>query len=228
MAVDEKPYQFYGYQTNGVYSSADEAAAANLVNSSGIHYQAGDVRFIDQNHDGVINDDDKVALGSSLPTMFGGINLMLRYKQVTLDANFGYTLGAKLYNATRRQNESMSTFYNQSTAVLDRWQVDGQQTDMPRANYGDAIGNNLFSDRWIEKGDYIKLRSLKLAYTFNKLFNFVRSGNVFVAAENLFSVTKYLGSDPEFAYSYDEALRGFDYAKVALPITIKAGFNLNF
>ena len=228
MAVDEKPYQFYGYQTNGVYSSADEAAAANLVNSSGIHYQAGDVRFIDQNHDGVINDDDKVALGSSLPTMFGGINLMLRYKQVTLDANFGYTLGAKLYNATRRQNESMSTFYNQSTAVLDRWQVDGQQTDMPRANYADAIGNNIFSDRWIEKGDYIKLRSLKLAYTFNKLFNFVRSGNVFVAAENLFSVTKYLGSDPEFAYSYDEALRGFDYAKVALPITIKAGFNLNF
>jgi hypothetical protein len=122
----------------------------------------------------------------------------------------------------------MSTFYNQTTSALNRWQVEGQQTNMPRASYGDVIGNNQFSDRWIEKGDYLKLRSLRLSYGFDKLFSFVRSGNVYVVAENLFTLTKYLGGDPEFAYSYDESLRGFDYAKVTLPLTVKIGFNLNF
>ena len=132
-----------------------------------------------------------------------------------------------MYNATRRQLESMDNFYNQSTAVLNRWQVEGQQTSMPRASYGDPLGNNLFSDRWIESGDYLKLRSVKLTYSFDKLFNFIRSGNVFVAAENLFTWTKYLGADPEFAYSYSEQLRGFDYAKTTLPLTVKVGFNIN-
>ena len=122
----------------------------------------------------------------------------------------------------------MQTFFNQSEAVLNRWQVEGQQTTMPRATYGDPMGNNDFSDRWIEKGDYLKLRSLRLSYDFDKLFNFVRSGNVFITAENLFTLTKYLGTDPEFAYSYDERMRGFDYAKLSLPITLKIGFNLNF
>jgi TonB-linked SusC/RagA family outer membrane protein len=228
MAVDEKPYQFYGYQTNGIYSTAAEALASNLVNSSGMSYQAGDVRFVDQNGDNVINSADMVALGSTLPTMFGGFNIMVRYRQFTLDANFGYTLGGKVYNGTRRDAESMETFYNQATSALNRWQVEGQSTNMPRASYKDAIGNNLFSDRWIEKGDYLKLRSVRLAYNFEKVLSFVRSGNVFVAAENLFTLTKYLGYDPEFAYSYDESLRGFDYAKLALPMTLKVGFNLNF
>ena len=233
MAVDQKPYQFYGYKTNGIYATTAEAKADGLVNSNGDAFQAGDVRFVDISGpngapDGVINEYDKTTLGCSLPSAFGGINLMLRYKSFTLDANFGYTLGAQVYNATRRQVESMSSFYNQSTAVLDRWQVEGQVASLPRANYGDPMRNNDFSDRWIEDGDFLKLRSLRLTYNFNKLWSFVRSGNVFIAAENLFSLTNYLGSDPEFAYSYDERMRGFDYAKVGLPVTVKLGFNLNF
>lgn len=228
MALDQSPYEFYGYETRGVFSTTAEAQAANLRNSGGDLYQAGDVIFVDQNGDGVINEADKVSLGSNQPKAYGGINLSVRYRHLVLDANFGYTLGAKLYNATRREVESMEKFYNQSTAVLNRWQVEGQQASLPRANYGDPMGNNLFSDRWIENGDYLKLRSLRLTYNFEKLFDFVRSGSVFIAAENLFTATKYLGSDPEFAYSYDERLRGFDYAKVALPVTAKIGFNLNF
>ena len=72
------------------------------------------------------------------------------------------------------------------------------------------------------------MRSVRLSYHFEKLFGLVRSGQVFVCGENLFSVTRYLGSDPEFAYSYDESMRGFDYAKVTLPVSVKLGFNLNF
>ena len=228
MAVGSDPYEFYGYQTNGIYATTAEAEQAGLVNSSGDAYQAGDVRFVDQNNDGIINENDKVSLGSNMPDFYGGINLSVRYRRFVLDANFAYSVGAKVYNATRRELESMDNFYNQSTAVLNRWQVEGQQTSMPRANYGDPLGNNIFSDRWIEDGDYLKLRSVKLSYNFDMLFNFIRSGNIYVAAENLFSLTKYLGNDPEFAYSYSEQLRGFDYSKMPLPITVRIGFNINF
>lgn len=228
MSVGQDPYEFYGYQTNGIYSTTAEARQAGLVNSSGDAYQAGDVRFVDQNNDGIINENDKVSLGSNMPDFYGGINLSVRYRRFVLDANFAYSVGAKVYNATRRELESMDNFYNQSTAVLNRWQVEGQQTSMPRANYGDPLGNNIFSDRWIEDGDYLKLRSVKLSYNFDMLFNFIRSGNIYVAAENLFSLTKYLGNDPEFAYSYSEQLRGFDYSKMPLPITVRIGFNINF
>lgn len=215
MAVGQNPYEFYGYKTDGI----DPAT--------------GDVRFVDLSGpegtpDGVINDYDKTSLGQTQPTAFGGINLMVRYKQMSLHADLGYTIGSKLYNATRRQVESMDCFYNQSTAVLDRWQIEGQQASLPRACYGDPMRNNRFSDRWIERGDYLKLRSLKLNCHFDNLFHLVRSGDVFVAAENLLCLTRYLGGDPEFAYSNDERLRGFDYAKVTMPITVKLGFNLNF
>lgn len=228
MKVGQSPYEFYGYRTAGVFATSEEAAAANLTNRSGHAYQAGDIKFVDQNGDGVINDHDKVSLGTAQPDAFGSVNLMVRYRQFELSANFGYQIGGKIYNATRRQMESMNKFYNQSTAVLNRWQVEGQVTSMPRAAYGDPSGNAVFSDRWIEDADYFKMRSLKLAYNFNKLFNFVQSGSVFIAAENLFTITKYLGSDPEFMYSYNESMRGFDYAKLALPVTAKIGFNLNF
>lgn len=228
MRVGETPWQFYGYQTAGVYATTEAANAANLKNAKGDKYRAGDVIFVDQNGDGMIDDEDMVCLGSSLPSVYGGINLHVRYKQWELNADFGYTAAGKLYNATRRQLVSMSTFHNQATAVLNRWQVEGQQTDMPRADYGDTMGNNKFSDRWIEDGDYLKLRNLRLSYSFGKLLGVIRSGNVYVAGENLFCLTNYLGSDPEYAYSYDESLRGFDYAKLALPVTVKIGFNLNF
>ena len=163
------------------------------------------------------------------PDFFGGVSTTLRYKWISLKADFGYSVGNKAYNALRRQTESMSTFYNQSTAVLNRWQVEGQMTDMPRAAYGDPSGNNIFSDRWIEDASYFKLRALTLAFHFdNKMLRFCQSGTIYVTGENLFTLTDYLGSDPEFNYSYSESMRGFDYAKVALPITIKVGFNLNF
>lgn len=227
--VGRSPYEFYGYETNGVYATTQEALASGLKNSYGNNYRGGDVRFVDQNHDGVINDEDRVSLGSATPDFFGGLSTTFRYKWISLKADFGYSVGNKAYNATRRMSESMSTFYNQSTSVLNRWQVEGQVTDMPRAAYGDPSGNNFFSDRWVEDASYFKLRALTLAFHFdNKMLKFCQSGTIYVTGENLFTATDYLGSDPEFNYSYSESMRGFDYAKVSLPITIKVGFNLNF
>lgn len=225
----ESPYQFYGYQTNGIYATTDEVSDAGLKNIYGQPYQAGDVKFVDHVVDKTINAKDKTLLGSASPDFYGGLNLSARYRAFSILAEFGYSVGNKAYNGLRRNLESMQAFYNQSASVLNRWQIEGQQTDMPRAAYGDPSGNNLFSDRWIEDASYLKLRSLTMRYDLkNGLPHFFRMGSLFLVAENLYTLTHYLGSDPEFAYSYQEALQGIDYAKVSLPVTVKMGVSLNF
>ena len=229
LEVGETPYQFYGYKTNGIYETSAEARADNYTSVYNSKYKAGDIRFVDWHADGIINEQDKQLLGSTSPDCFGSLFTQLRFRQISLNAQFNYRIGGKIYNAVRRQLESMDNFHNQSVAVLNRWQAEGQETTMPRAVYGDPSGNNVFSDRWIEDGSYIKLGSLSLSYSIDqpigKLF---RSGTVWISGENLLTFTNYLGNDPELAYNYDEALYGMDFAKVANPITLKIGFNLNF
>lgn len=228
--VGESPYQFYGLRTDGIFNTTAEAEAAGLSNVYGKPYHAGDIRFVNTNDDDhVINAKDKQLLGDAAPDWFGALNTSFRYNQLTLLAQFGYSIGNVAFNAVRRDLESMNTFHNQATSVLNRWQMEGQETSTPRAVYGDPSGNNLFSDRWLEDASYLKLRSLTLSYQFkNNWFNLFRSGTVYVVGENLFTFTKYLGGDPEFSYSNDAIMQGFDYAKVTMPRTFKLGFSLNF
>ena len=227
--VGNSPYQFYGYQTLGVFSTQAEADLANLKNVKGQKFQAGDVHFVDQNLDGRIDDKDRVALGNAAPKYFGGFFTQFCYKSFALSAEFSYSKGNKAYNAVRRSLESLSTFGNQSEAVENRWSLEGQQTGIPRAQWNDPMGNNDFSDRWIEDASYLRLKNLTLSYSFDKKFlNFFRSGTLYLTGENLLTFTKYLGLDPEFSYSYSESVQGFDYAKMMQPKSIKFGVNLNF
>lgn len=225
----QEPYQFYGFKTKGVYSTEAEAATAGLTNIYGTAYHAGDVVFEDVVSDGSINVKDKQMLGSARPDWFGSLFTSLRYRNFSLTADFGFSLGNKAYNAVRRNLESMETFHNQDRSVLRHWQTEGQITDLPRAVYGDPSGNNAFSDRWMEDASYLKLRNLCLSYEFNQsVFGLFRSGSLWVCAENMWTLTSYLGSDPENAYSSSELMQGFDYGKMALPRTVKVGFDLNF
>ncbi len=227
--VGEHPYAYYGYQTNGVFASTSEAQSADLTNLNGVAYEAGDVRFVDQNNDHVINEKDKVLLGSATPDLFGGFYNRFAYRGFALDVNLAFSLGNEAYNAVRRNLESASDFSNQSQAVVRRWTMEDQVTDMPRAVWGDPVGNNGFSDRWIEDASYLKVRDITLSYTFkNPLWQVFQSGMVYVSGQNLFTLTRYLGLDPEFSYSYSDALQGVDYAKIPQPKTIKVGVNLKF
>ncbi len=228
--VGESVYAFYGYQTNGVIASAAQAATAGkdgqpLRTFVGTAFQAGDVLFVDQNNDGVIDDRDRVNLGSAAPKFYGNLNSSFRYKNMELSALFAYSYGNKMYNAVRRSMESMSDFSNQLITVNRRWMFDGQQTDMPRATFGDPMGNSRFSDRWVEDASFIKLKELMFTYHLN---DFMKGTTLFVSAENLFTLTNYLGLDPETMYSYDVSMRGFDYAKVAHPRSVKLGFKIQF
>jgi len=223
--VGNSLYSFYGLQvdeSNPVFSTSDQAKNAKLRTAAGKYYQAGDMHFVDQNNDSIIDDRDRINLGSANPTFFGTINTSIQYKGFELSANFGYSLGNKMYNAVRRSMESMSDFTNQLVSVNNRWMSEGQVTSMPRASYGDPLGNSQFSDRWIEDASYLKLKELTLSYN----FKFMNGTTVYITGENLFTITRYLGLDPENMYSYDTSLRGFDYGKVALPRSFKVGFNV--
>ena len=227
--VGESPYAFYGWKTEGVFTTTEEALEADLRNRNGINYQAGDVHYVDMNNDHIIDDKDKVVLGSSTPEFYGSFFNRLSYKNWSVDFTFAYSKGNEAYNAVRRITMSEKDLSNQNTAVRRRWSMEGQQTDVPRVVYGDKIGNNAFSDRWIEDAGYIRLRNLTLAYRIDRpLWNFVRGGTVYVTAENLFTFSDYLGLSPEFSYSNSTALQGIDYAKVAMPASVKIGIDLNF
>ena len=225
--VGESPYQFYGYQADGVYST--QADAANLSNRTGRRYNAGDVRFVDQNGDNRIDDKDRILLGSAAPSYFGGFYTQLKYKGFALSAEFSYSKDNIAYNAVRQQLEAVSTTNNQSIAAVNRWTVEGQKTDMPKATWKDPVGNSYFSSRWMEDASYLRMKNVTLSYTFSKtLWNFFRSGTIYVTGENLLTFTDYLGMDPEFSYSYAENMQGFDNAKLMQPKTVKMGVNLKF
>jgi hypothetical protein len=231
LVVGESPYQFYGYKTNGIYSTSEAVAADNFTNVYGKAYQAGDVRFVNSSgtDNRAINEADKCLLGTASPDFFGNFYTAFRYKNLTLSMDFKYSVGNKAYNAMRRSLESMSTLYNQSSATLNRWQMEGQQTNMPRVAYGDPSGNNLFSDRWIEDASYLRMSDLTISYNLNHpVWGVFRSASVWLTGENLLTLTHYLGADPEFAYSYDPSLRGFDYGKTGQYRTVKLGFTMNF
>lgn len=221
-------YSFYGFETDGVFSSSAEAASAfdgkPLRNVAGLEFKAGDIRFVDKNNDGVIDDRDKVNLGTAFPDFYGTFFTSFNYKTFDFSVNFAYSKGNKMYNAVRRSMESMKDFSNQLVSVNNRWIEENQITNMPKATYGDPMDNSRFSDRWIEDASYLKLKEVVLSYKFNLL----SETTLFISGENLFTVTNYLGLDPETMYSYNSAMRGFDYAKIAHTRTFKLGFKLQF
>jgi hypothetical protein len=226
----ESVYNFYGYKTDGVYATKQEATTAGITTYSGLAFSGGDVRFLNLNDkDNVIDMNDRTVLGNASPDFFGRFYSSLRYRGLRLTANFAYSYGNEAYNAVRRSYESMINFENQLVSVSRRWQSEGNVTDIPKAVYGDPMGNSRFSDRWIEDASYIKLKELTLSYTFGEQFiRFLHGGTFYVTGENLLTLSKYLGLDPEFSYSYSTLMQGFDYAKIPHPMNIKFGLKLQF
>lgn len=226
--VGKTPYAFYGLKSLGVFKTTAEAEAANLT-ANGMSFEAGDIHYYDANNDGIIDSDDRVVIGSATPDLFGSLFTRFEYKSFALDLTFTYSFGNDAYNAVRRVTESESDFSNQAKSVNRRWLMEGQNTDMPRVRYNDRVGNNAFSDRWIEDAGYVKLRDITFSYTWNKPFwNFIQGGTLFVTGQNLLCFTDYLGLDPEFSYSYSSLMQGADYAKATAPRAVKFGVNLRF
>jgi TonB-linked SusC/RagA family outer membrane protein len=212
----EMANSFYGYIYEGVYTTAAEAQSSGKVNDKYVKYQAGDAKFRDisgpaGSPDGVINNYDKTVIGSSNPENFGGIGNTFTYKRWSLNAFLQFVAGNEVFNFVRYQNESMTGLGNQSTKVLNRWEYDGHQTEIPRALYNDVIGNSDFSTRWIEDGSYMRVKNVSLSYTVPNEFFVFKNAQFYISGTNLFTVSKYLGYDPEFAFSSSHTMQGIDY-----------------
>jgi TonB-linked SusC/RagA family outer membrane protein len=203
---------FYGYQTDGVYATNEEASAFSRPETNGTftNFQGGDVRFVDRNGDFIIDDSDKTVIGNPNPDFTGMFMTRLGWKRFVVDADVTFTSGNDVYNYTRAQLESQSGFENQTAGVVNRWRTEGQVTNVPRASYGDPSGNARFSDRWIEDGSYIRLRTLSVTYTLPVKTERIKSVTVYGTGTNLVTISRYLGYDPEFSASNNVLLQGIN------------------
>lgn len=222
---------FYGYKTEGVFATTEEAQAAGLytLGSNGItknYFKAGDMKFVDSNNDHCIDEKDRVVIGDPNPDLYGNIFFSLAYKRLRLDANFNYVLGNDVYNYMRSQLEGGSRFLNQTTNMLARWQAEGQHTSVPKPTFQDPMGNSRFSDRWIEDGSFLRLKSLTLSYDLPLNSSFLQGLEFWLQGNNLVTFSKYLGSDPEFAGSSAVIGQGVDLGLLGQSPSVVVGMKI--
>ena len=222
---------FYGYETAGVYATQQEAEADGhtLVATTGevTAFGAGDMRFVDHVDDNIINEKDMVVIGDPNPDFYGNLYSNLSYKRFSMSMNFNYSYGNDIYNYQRAQLEGGSQFFNQTTALNRRWIAEGHQTDIPKATFGDPMGNSRFSDRWIEDGSYLRLRSVTLSYALPVNSVWLQGVTVWATANNLFTLTNYLGSDPEVWAGNAVLYQGIDRGLTAQGRSLLMGIKIN-
>ena len=217
---------FYGYRSLGVFSTQAEADQANLVDKAGRRFNAGDIHFIDMDDNGRIDELDKTIIGDPHPDYTIGLSNTFSFKGFSLSFLVYYIHGPDVFNYLRSQTEAMSGIENQSIAVYKRWITDGQVTDIPRADYGDPLGNNRFSSRWIEDGSFLRLKSITLSYTYPRKLAFINDLNIYISGINLITLSKYLGYDPEFSYADGIIGQGIDYGKIPQPRSMVIGLKI--
>ena len=228
---------FYGYQTEGVFSTTADALAAGqngealyMMSENGrekMYFGAGDMHFTDMNGDGQISEADRVVIGDPNPDIYGNIFTTVGFKRFKLDVNFNYSLGNDVYNYMRSQLEGGSRFMNQTNAMNRRWQAEGQVTDMPRITFQDPMGNARFSDRWSEDGSYLRLKTVTLSYTLPLKSEYIQGLQFWVQGNNLLTFSKYLGSDPEFSMTTAVIGQGIDLGQLAQSRSSVAGVKIN-
>ncbi|MBQ8712428.1 MAG: SusC/RagA family TonB-linked outer membrane protein [Prevotella sp.] len=224
---------FYGYKTLGVFATSADAQEAGLyiLGENGIdknYFEAGDVQFADLNGDHQITaEGDRVIIGDPNPDIYGNIFTTLAYKRLKLDVRFNYSLGNDVYNFQRAQLENGSRFMNQTTALNRRWQMEGQVTDIPRISFQDPMGNSRFSDRWIEDGSYLRLKAVTLSYELPLNSEYIQGLQFWIQANNVFTLTRYLGTDPEFAITSNVIGQGVDVGQLSQSRSFVAGIKIN-
>lgn len=192
--------------------------------------EPGDIKFVDANNDGVINDDDRVFQGSPFPDFTFALNGNMRYKNFDLSIGLQGVLGNKIYNATRQTLEDVTKGSNFLASCLDYWTPENKNASHPRLTWDDPNRNTRAeSDRYLENGSYLRLRSVQLGYTFPQTWfkGAIQHARVYINAENLFTITSYSGYSPDV--NADNAnYRGFDNFTYPTNRTFMLGLNVTF
>ncbi|MFT3902643.1 MAG: TonB-dependent receptor [Niabella sp.] len=224
---------FFGLQSAGIFKT-QQMLDAHVKDGKPIQPNAslGDVMFVDQNDDGKIDDNDRVYLGSANPKFTYGFSFSTVYKGFDLNLFIQGSQGNKIanYMYSVMYSTSMREWGN-SKDMVNRWTPQNPNSDLPRVNASDPNQNDRFSGRYVENGSYARLRTLQLGYTLPKLFknNFISKARIYISADNLVTLTKYSGFNPEMGDLWGNPLNaGVDMASYPTPRVFTFGCNLNF
>ncbi|MFT5078998.1 MAG: TonB-linked SusC/RagA family outer membrane protein [Patiriisocius sp.] len=212
---------FRGYETDGIFQNQGEVDSAATLDGA----QAGDIRFVDINGDGIIDDLDKTDLGNPIPEATFGMNIGFTFKNFDF-LTYAY---ASLGNEIVRNYERFQPLTNRTTAYLGRWTGSGTSADFPRVTTA-ASNNTLFSDFFVEDGSFIRVQNIQLGYTFSeKLTNAWKMDEfrLYASVSNAFTFTKYRGYDPTTS-SGAPIGGGIDIGFYPTPKTYLLGLNLKF
>ena len=218
---------FWGFETAGIFQNQqqieDWRAAGNGILQADV--QPGDVIYVDQDHNGVIDDNDKVDLGNGTPDFTYGFNLGFSYKNFDFALNAYGAAGNQIVQSYRNHANSHS---NYTSAILGRWTGEGTSNRIPRVTETNI--NWQFSDLYIQDGDYLRISNITIGYDFAKLINLkaISQARLYFQVQNAFTFTKYDGMDPEIGYGTSDWVSGIDLGYYPRPRTFLVGVNLKF
>lgn len=225
-AVNHPINSFYGFVTQGIFQTQFDVDA-HAAQQTGVdpynRTSPGDIRFKDLNNDNVINDADRTYIGNPNPKFIYAMNNTFSYKGFDLSVFLQGVHGNKIFNANNVYQESMAVAQNQTIRVLGRWEGEGTSNSIPRAIYNDPNKNSRISDRFVEDGSYLRIKTATLGYTVPSLYMKrigFSSARLYVSGQNLFTFTKYTGFDPEVGSN------GIDFSVYPVTRTISLGINL--
>jgi TonB-linked SusC/RagA family outer membrane protein len=222
--------EFYLLKMDGIFQNALEVFT-HAYQGAGI--MPGDVKFRDMNHDGVIDQNDRVYAGSAIPKFTYGFTGNVSYRNFDLSVFFQGVNGNKIYNQVLTDIEGFYRGFNITERVATKaWTREGSTNVFPRLSWTGAQNNKQASTRFLEDGSYLRLKNVQIGY---RLVSRVLSGRFFISVQNLFTITKYTGLDPEMATSANAATAGegdraigIDWGTYPSARTFTAGVNLNF
>jgi TonB-linked SusC/RagA family outer membrane protein len=229
---------FYGYKADGLYQTQGEIDSdPNISNDSRktdglIH--PGDVRFLDLNKDGIVDDQDRTTIGSPQPKINYGFNAGLNFKGFDFSVFFIGVGGNKIYNADRMQGLDASYSFNLYAEEQDRWHGPGTSNTVPRLSIDNPNRNFRPSDLFVEKGDFLRLKNFTLGYAVPKsVIEKVKltTARIYITGQNVFTFTKYSGLNPELGFVGDQNQSrqlNVDYAQYPLARTWTIGATLSF
>ena len=224
---------YYGLRTDGIFrTQADLDAYSREGVAIQPNAKVGDVKFVDLNNDGVIDNNDRTYLGSATPSLSFGFNANLGYKGFDLSFFLQGVTGVELVNGLGHWMNNANGMFNSVASRFDRWTPENPNTNEPRMTQLNPNNNDQFSDRFVSNGNYMRLRNLTLGYTLPKtVTSKVGMSNlrVYIAADNLLTFTKYKGMDPEIGEFNNNPLNfGVDLGAYPQPRVGRIGLSVNF
>jgi len=227
--------QFYGYETVGIIRTNEQLANAPIpfTGNKAVKSQLGDVEYVDQNKDGLIDEKDLTFIGSPQPKFNYGFNNTFKYKNIDLGVMLQGSYGNKVMNLTRRAGTKNQRLYeNQLAEAVDFWTPENTDAKYPRPDGADGHPNIAISDRYVEDGSYLRIQQVTLGYGLPSDI-LSKAGlsklRFYLGVQNLYTFTKYTGYDPEVgSYNQDELLSGIDSGRYPTNRSFTFGMNIEF